>query len=160
MSNFACPNCHSEDVVKFSVAYMEGTQNIKATTYSGGVLGSDFGAAVGKTKGTAQSLSAANSAPPAKKKVWFQIFSGIFGRYFLAWIVGLILGSLFGNVVGSSAGDTIGDFFSKVMWFLCVAGGFRLAYQNYKWNQEEYPAVLEAWNHTYYCRRCGSVFQV
>lgn len=68
MSDFRCPNFHSEDIVKFSVAYMEGTQNFNATTYSGGVLGSSFGAEVGKTSGTAQSLSAANSAPPSKKK--------------------------------------------------------------------------------------------
>lgn len=166
MSKYACPNCESENVMRFSVAYQEGTRQIDARIYQVGVQGNEWGAAVGKAKGTSQSLQAMNVAPPEKKKIASYLIDGIFGLFFVPSFVAVIPFFVLTKIIGHSfkmrpsvvSAFLLTLYVLAVIWY-CVYFAKHF-YKRIQWNRNVYPRLYDDWQHTYYCRRCGTVFRV
>lgn len=137
---FVCPNCHSDQIQRFEVAYTSGLADTSSTTVSGGVLGMrvlGIGGAVSKTKGTSQTVLSAKTAPPSKK-----------GYIKSPLIVGLIVGAIAGGVLNSEIAFNIG--------FL-LSAGYKV-YKAYDFNNNIWPGMMERWRNSYICSRCGNTF--
>ena len=69
-TKFECPNCHSDNIQSFEVAYRNGVTTSSSTTTGLGVgSGGGLGLGTAKTTGTSVSQIAQEVAPPAKKGI-------------------------------------------------------------------------------------------
>lgn len=142
-----CPNCHSPNVQKYEVAFMNGTSVTDSTTVGAGLAGS-LGIGGAKTKSTTQSNMAAVTTPPAK----LSYVKPFIVYLLLSW---LVLGSLGGIVFKG----TMLEAPMKVLLVVVIFGiaGYKV-YRNYKWNAEMWPQLMEQWHHSYVCLKCGNHF--
>jgi len=139
-----CPKCNSENTQTLSVIYEGGTNVTQSTskTRAGGFL-DPVPSITAKTKSTSvtQSKLAQKSNPPEKKKITIQVGVTIFG-------ILLVLTS-FGSQFNISG----------FLFALILTGGF--GYWSYiliKYNKEEWPLLLEKWEKSWYCHKCGEIF--
>lgn len=140
---YQCPNCHSENIQKYEVAFQNGIADVNLTTTGGGVGGDGLFAGAARSNGTQQSALSISTAPPQKKGLFKPILSGIVGGGILSFLVEAITSSI-------SAGTVVG--------YLCFFGGLYGAYQAYQFNKNDLPKLLEQWRHSYVCLRCGHRF--
>lgn len=143
---FVCPNCGSDNIVRFSVAYRNGTSDIDTTTNTGGVgfagghLG--IGGASGHTTGTQMTQLAQEVAPPKKMGYVAPIVIGI--------VVGFIVAALCDHI--STNLEFVGLIaFAAVVYFL----GYKKAYL---YNRDTYPQLMAQWNQSWLCMKCGHKF--
>ena len=135
---FECPSCHSDNVQRFAIAFQNGIADVNTTTAGIGVAG-HFGVGAAKTKGTQQSALSMSVAPPAKKGYLWKVILVLF----LAFIVGGMVGGTLGLIVN----------------FLLGVGGLYLIYrQVYCWNRDVHPQLMDEWQHSFICLRCGNKF--
>lgn len=140
-NQFICPQCHSDNIQKYEVLYMNGTSTSNSTTVGAGIFGS-AGGGVANTTTHSQSHMAATVAPPQKK------------GYVKKFILFLVLFEILAHIVGS-IGDTVYNIASIVAF---VAAGYLVYQQSYLWNRDVYPQLLEQWHHSYVCMKCGNRF--
>ena len=145
-TKFECPNCHSDNIQSFEVAYRNGVTTSSSTTTGRGVgSGGGLGLGTAKTTGTSVSQIAQEVAPPAKK--------GIVKKFLL---IGIILMFLLSAILGSVS-NTLGSIGALLGWVLSGAFVYKTAYL---WNRDVYPQLLDQWHHSYICFRCGQHFTI
>lgn len=128
-----CPQCQSDNIQRLEVIYEGGTQNISASSVTGGVGGRAGLGAVTSTSGQSQSVLAKKLSPPAKKQV---------GRLLLLFPF-VILAFMIDTVVGCVA----------------IAAIVLFMFTNSTYNNKEWPALYQEWIKQWYCNKCGSVFK-
>ena len=139
---FECPQCHSENIQKYEVAYMSGTSTSSSITAGVGIFG-DAGGGVAKTNTSSMTDMAATVAPPQKK--------GIVKKF-------MIMGLIFCIVLGG-IGSAISHYLETPLFLAGWAiAGYLVYKNNYLWNQNVYPQLLEQWHHSYVCLKCGNRF--
>lgn len=135
---FECPNCHSDNIQRYEVAFQNGISSVDTTTAGVGVAGR-LGVGVAKTSGTQQSALSQTVAPPAKK--------GYLGKVILCFFLSLF---------GAGAGGSMGGIVSTV---ILVGTLYFFVYKStYLWNRDVHPQLMEQWQHSYLCLRCGNRF--
>ena len=135
---FECPNCHSDNVQRFAIAFQNGIADVNTTTAGIGVAG-HFGVGAAKTKGTQQSALSMSVAPPAKKGYLWKV------------ILLLVISSIGGAIFGGTLGETVNVL-------LLVGGGYLIYRQVYCWNRDIHPQLMDEWHHSFICLRCGNMF--
>ena len=139
-----CKKCKSDNVKKFEVMYEQGTSNVNLAsgTLGIGITGSRrgvIGLAKTLTSGKSQTLSAEKTKPPKRSRA----LSGT--------IIFLILAIPLSAAFQGFGGWTL---------LVCVLIG---AYPLYKANLSENKKFKEShdiWIRSWYCNKCGSVFQI
>lgn len=134
MKEIRCTHCGSEDVQKASVIFEGGTS--RGTSFSGGSVGGR-GAMV-STVSTSQTTLAAKMQPPP--------------RMGIPKMIACVLGMLFTGAL------TVALLPDREPWwmfwlFLLAVLGFVLL-RGIKHNQA-YPEKIQAYNRTWFCRKCG-----
>ena len=135
---FECPSCHSDNVQRFAIAFQNGIADVNTTTAGIGVAG-HFGVGAAKTKGTQQSALSMSVAPPAKKGYLWKV------------ILLLVISSIGGAIFGGTLGETVNVL-------LLVGGGYLIYRQVYCWNRDINPQLMDEWQHSFICLRCGNKF--
>lgn len=146
--NFSCPQCGSENIQRFSVAFRGGASTIDTKTagtgvgLSGGHLGIGVGGA--HTTGVQMTQLAKEVAPPVKKKYLFPIIASI--------IVSFLLSVFTESIIGA----TVSGFLGFIGFAACL---YFLAYQKtYLWNKNVWPELYNQWEHSWVCLKCGHKF--
>jgi DNA-directed RNA polymerase subunit RPC12/RpoP len=132
-----CPRCGSGDVRTFPVIWEDGTSRMSVGS-AGYVAG---GIAVARTGGTSQTLASTSAAPPEEK-------SNSLVVTFL--VIGLLV------AFGSFSGGNIA--LGVVGVFVAIVTGL-IARENDQYNSNVFPALVQQWERTYRCNRCGNVFE-
>ncbi len=155
-----CTKCESENVQRLSIIYSEGTSKINTSSTSVG-MGSSMrgglssGMARTTTSGTQQSNLAVKARPPTMQNPFF-FFMG-------ALALGIIGGGFVGGFVGAQLFPSDDSSMGTYAFFavLGTAGffGLKKAVVAYRWNNNEWPKLKEAWEHSWMCMKCGSVFE-
>jgi hypothetical protein len=139
----SCPKCRSGEVRRLSLVFREGLSHVDTSTRTVGIgIGAGrlgVGAAQGATTGTHQTVLSREAAPPQRK--------GVSGPIFAAIISGLFV------LVG------LADFsgFTVLCCIVC-AGSIWLARISMRFNRDEFPRLLQAWENSFLCTRCGESF--
>jgi hypothetical protein len=137
-----CSKCGSDETQRLEVVYENGTQNINTHSTSIGVT--SFGSGVGlgsastSTSGKSQSLAAQRGAPPGKKSLKGSIATLIFGLICLFY---------FGGDVGLAFGIIFLVIGGVVFWI------------KYSYNLNKWPPLYDKWQSSWYCNKCGFIFQ-
>lgn len=154
-----CPVCQSQNVQATPVAYHAGVTNIATTSKHGARLGvglASGGLGVGvlgggksKTKGISVSNLSQQLAPPV------QMLSG--------WKkIGCL--SLLAVLLVTFAAAGIGSSTAAIVLLAGLGGaGYWLYYsisKARKYNRDVFPGLMDAWNRSWFCLRCGNVFEV
>jgi hypothetical protein len=149
----ACKACGSTDVRRVPLVREEGTKNISSKSSTGGVgvVGGDlaFGGASTTTTGTESTQLAARLAPPEKRQ---EISGAAAGLGCVAVIVVAVIAMTVG--AGVFFGVLIAGVFA---WLIASAAGVFNDKDSVAWNQTEYPRLLEAWQRSVICTRCGAI---
>jgi len=142
--NLTCPKCTSTEVRKLSLIYNERRSIINTVSQgTGAAFGSGGGMAFGSTStsttGRQQTALSRQAAPPGKKH-WILWSTAAFfcGFYALASIAHPGLGTLV------ALGLTI----------LSV----RFAMSGRQFNNEVHPGLMQQWDQSFMCNRCGAHF--
>ncbi len=142
---FCCPQCHSENIQSYELLYSQNVSSTKSSSTGVGLAtNGKIGIGTADTSGTSITALGKAVAPPAKKSM-----GGCGCFLFLAILLGGFL--LF-----------TGSDLSRIAGFAISGGCLWLATEmekrDKKWNQEEYPKLLDEWQHSYVCMRCGHKF--
>ncbi len=127
---FACPKCGSSDIQKCSVIYQSGTVDHSYTSRSGDNTV--------ETSGTESTALAQSVAPPAKK-------DDSWGSTIACFVIGAILFACEFHIVA-------------LIFGVAGIGNFMSAQEAGKYNSERWPQEYKAWQHSWFCRRCGHCF--
>ena len=155
-----CPNCQSDNIQAVSVAYHAGVTNIntrsKHSAHLGiGLAGGGLGVGVlsgGKTR--TQGVSVSNLSqqltPPSKMDADLKRI-GCLGL--LALVLAIVWGAAAGN--GTAMG---------ILLVAAIGGSSAWAFHAYhkafEYNRDVLPGLLETWNRSWLCLRCGDVFEL
>lgn len=143
--NLACPKCTSAEVRKLSMIYSEGLSTISAmsTGSSSGFSSSGsvgFGTHTTHTSGRQQTALSKQAAPPEKKH----------------WI-------LWSSAAAISGLIALGGLSHPSFWTLVFAGLTVLSVKNAisgkAYNAEVLPGLMQRWEKSFMCNRCGETFQ-
>lgn len=139
----ACPQCHSDNTVKCSVAYASGS-----STGAFGALGIDSGGNVGSIGGSSsnQTLLARKVAPPQEERI---------GCLWVGFVVGAFI--CLGALVAMSETLLGGAFFLLIGGTLCALPIIK-SWQIHN-KLPEYEKRLQFWNASWVCLRCGRIFK-
>lgn len=143
-NKFLCPNCHSDNIQSYPVAYQNGATTSTSKTVGAGFAGK-FG--VGGAVTTTGSLTdlGQSVAPPLKRGYFYKILISMF----IAFIVETTANS-FSGTVGQVSG-----------WVVLIVALYFLAYRyTYVWNRDVYPQLFNTWQHSYICFKCGQRFLI
>lgn len=140
VDTICCPECGSDNVQRYSVAYQSGVSDVTSNTVGVGFNGK-VGVGAAQTNSVSVSAMAASTAPPEKKSV-IKTFL-IFG--FLSVILQVLIKEILPNFLG---------FISIVAYLL----GPYMAYSNYKWNNEVWPELRDEWERSWVCLKCNHRF--
>ena len=145
--NYTCPQCGSENIQRFSVAFRGGASTIDTKTsatgvgFGGGHLGVGVGGA--HTTGVQMTQLAQEVAPPAKKGYLFPIIISIVAYFILGF-------------TDSFLGNTVSHILSILGFAGCI---WLFAYKNtYLWNKTVWPELYNQWEHSWVCLKCGHKF--
>ncbi len=139
--SYTCPECHSENIQRFEIAYQNGISGIDANILGAGISGGGhFGIGGGKTKGVSQTELSKLTAPPRKIRYTTWIILWIV----LWFVISLILPASISNI--AFIVFTIAYFY------------FVMYKRMYYYNHEVYPKRMEEWHHSWICFRCGNRF--
>jgi hypothetical protein len=147
-----CSNCNSTDLKKVSLAYQEGTYDIRTRTGIRGLLfaGGGPGVLVGgaTTRGSQQSALAKRLSPPSKwSYVKLVLSSGVVTLIALFFYVQHVMSS---PPPVSSLPAKLYVVFAPIV-LLLVLGIF------WRHNQSVYPKRFAEWDRSYICQRCGAM---
>jgi hypothetical protein len=155
-----CPKCQSENVQAMPVAYHAGVSNIDTTSKSGprlgvGLAGGGLGVGVlgggrTKTKGISVSSLSEQLAPPV------QMTSGLKKIGCLS-LLGVCLVTFVAAASQNGIATTI------VFLAALIGAGYWIYYsidKAHKYNQNVFPGLMDTWNQSWFCLRCGNVFEV
>jgi len=148
-----CPICKSQDVKKASLAYQEGTQDLKARSrlrgIAPGIDGPDVFAGAVVTEGKQQTGLSKKLTPPSKWSFTrLVLWSGV------VWLATLIvyIRSVMTAAAPVSAGPgwaylvlSAGTFLGLLVWF---------AWHNFV----VFPRRYMEWDRSWFCTRCGAVW--
>jgi hypothetical protein len=142
--NLACPKCTSTEVRKLSLIYNEGLSIINTVSQgSGAAFGSGGGMAFGSTStsttGRQQTALSQQAAPPGKKH-WMLWSTAAFFCGFYA--------------VGSIVHPGLGTLVALGLTVLAV----RFAISGRQFNNEVLPGLMQKWEQSFMCNRCGAHF--
>ena len=141
--NLVCPNCHSENIQRFEIAYHSGVSTSSHTTVGVGYSGGGFGVGTAETTGVSVSNLSQSVAPPEKK----------------GYIKSLIIGLIASSIVQVICEAVIGKTFGGIMSLVAFAGAIYWIYKTvYCWNRDVYPKLLDEWYHSWICLKCGHRF--
>ncbi|MDA8332731.1 MAG: hypothetical protein M0027_16295 [Candidatus Dormibacteraeota bacterium] len=154
-----CPTCHSDDTQAVPVAYHAGVSNIETTSHSGaklgvGLVGGQLGVGVlgggrTKTQGVSLTNQAQQLAPPEEMRPTYRL-----NRRWLWGILVLVVASLLSSI--------------SVILGIAVLLGFAVWLFSWRHSQSEkakaynrdvLPGLLARWNRSWFCRRCGCIFE-
>jgi hypothetical protein len=143
MLTLACPKCGASEVRKLSLIYDEGRSTIRTQSqtvgagFSGGGMG--FGSASTSTTGQQQTALSKQAAPPARK-MW------------LLWgAVAVVSGFM-------ALGGLRHPGFGTLVLIAIVAWAARSAMRGREYNATVHPGLLERWQRSWMCNRCGDMF--
>lgn len=135
-----CPKCNSDQTQRLEVIFENGTQDVNTRSNSVGLASSRGGLGIGTatttTTGKTQSLAAQRVAPPEKKKIAGPIFGIVFG-------VVCMMGGGGWLVFGLALACSCGYVFS----------------QSSSYNKNTWPQLFKNWENSWYCNKCGTVYQ-
>lgn len=139
-----CPKCKSENVQTLQMVHNQGTSisSSESKTHAGGFL--DIIPSVKaktKTSGVSYSKLALKAQAPEKKKI---IVSG--GIVILAALLFPLQFESFSIISLLIHVGIIG-----------ICG--KITYDRLKFNKEEWPALMNEWENSWMCHKCGSIFQ-
>lgn len=152
--SFACPHCQSTEIQRFSVAYQSGISQINTKSAGIGMsLSGKVGIGGAKTKGQSQTELSRMTAPPKKRTYGIWIGCGFVLWFLLAGLVGSIIpnpGALDGTLVDSILKTliTIGAWTPALF----------LMYKTFLYNRDVHPKLMQQWNNSWVCFRCGHKF--
>ncbi|MBR1552633.1 MAG: hypothetical protein IJ631_01315 [Schwartzia sp.] len=143
--DFRCPQCHSENIQSYELIYSQNVSSSKGSSTGVGLTtNGKIGVGTANTSGTSITNLGKSVAPPAKKGL-----GGCGCFLWLAVIFGLLL-----FFMGSSGSRIVGIILAGA----CVWLGTEMDKRDKKWNEEEYPKLLDEWKHSYMCMKCGHRF--
>ncbi len=146
--NFSCPQCGSDNIQRFSVAFRGGASTIDTKTSTTGIGigrgGLGVGTAGSHTTGVQMTQLAKEVAPPAKKKYMFPII--------ISLIIWIVVDRSFLSVMGTTAAGIPGYIsLAAALWYF--------VYQKvYVWNKNVWPGLYEKWEKSWVCLKCGHKF--
>lgn len=129
---FSCPNCGSENIQSCPVIYQSGTVGHSYTTRSG-----DYES---NTSGVESTQLAQSVAPPAQKETF--------------WVPMVILG-----IIAFFAFDSKSYIVAPICGLL-AGGSFMLSQEASEYNEKQWPIDYRNWQRSYFCHRCGNIFQM
>lgn len=149
MSKHTCPKCGSDHIQTFQMIWDSGTSTAVHDTTgvgvgvgSGGGIGLGFGGA--RTQSASVSTLAAKVAPPTAKAI---------PKFFY---FGLVMGALMVLIVKP---PTISEMIVvKILGVAAIAGCGYNIFRIQKWNKEELPPLVAAWEKQWLCHKCGNSF--
>jgi len=149
-----CPNCHSTDLKKVSLAYQEGLSRVNARTRIRGVVVGSYGPdlVVGRatTKGTQQTDISKALTPPKK---WS--YRKLFGWSVLVFLsVGWIV--FYVNTVTKNS-STMSSMPLTIYTVLSASVFIPLLVLFWRHNHSKYQTQYAQWNRSFICERCGAV---
>lgn len=141
-----CTKCGSEKLKKLSLVYEEGLSQVNLSSET--VASGPGGVATGTTtsEGVSQTALSSRASPPQYESTIKLFFMHIVGFCFFGMVLSITLG------IG---GTWLMGLFSLAYIGLAL---FHLL-QNFKFNRDEFPAMLHAWNNSFMCQQCGHVFE-
>lgn len=146
LSPYICPKCGSEQVQALSLIHGAGTSTGRTFGGGFGMTGDgEIGAVQGAAFTSSQSALSQRAAPPEQKAI-----SGLLGLAVLLLIGGVAIGSMTDRTL---VGVVAGFAMFGLVAFLAFDGP--VAY-----NREEWPRLMERWQRTFMCGRCGEFFEV
>lgn len=144
---YVCPNCGSENIQRFSVAYQGGAADIDTTTHSAGIGfgggGIGIGGAKHHTTGVQMTQLAQEVAPPRKRKYWVPLMCAIIAGVIVSIVAGMISDSL--SFLGYIA-------FAAVMYVM--------GYQKTYLFNKQVPEWYAQWERSWICLKCGHKFTI
>jgi hypothetical protein len=143
----SCTTCGSANIQHVSVVHENGLSHIDTTTRGNTIGVGGYGAGGGvfsaTTQGTRQSIASMRAAPPESMPYLLPLV----GIMCFCGIVPILLALFGANLVGVII--QLSWIPLSIIWILYAR----------HYNGREYPALFEAWNRSWYCRRCGTIFQ-
>ena len=140
---FICPHCHSDNIRRFELIYHGSITNSSSSTIGVGYGGGGFGIGSASTDTTSITNLGKTVAPPEKRSYIWSIIGGLIGVCLLQVFLQFIFGRTFGGL----------------MSYVAFAGMVYLIYQEvYCWNRDVYPQLINQWQHSYLCLKCGNRF--
>lgn len=138
-----CPKCGATEVRKLSLIYDEGlsTINTQSQTVGFGFGGGGMatGSAGTSTVGRQQTALSKRAAPPAKKLWW-----------------------LWGGAAAVAAPMALGGILHPGLGTLLLIGftawAVRSAMKGREYNGQVLPGLLDRWQRSWMCNRCGDMF--
>lgn len=140
--NCNCPQCGSDQTQPFRMVYESGTSaGVHHTLGVGLSSGGAIGIGGAQTASTSMTELAAKVAPPEK-----------IGISIIIWLLLAAVGyyAIAGPANAGAAKLTVGLFIG----IPCIRTVFRAV----KFNTRDYPALMEQWEKSWLCRRCGNSF--
>ena len=142
--SFACPHCQSTEIQRFSVAYQSGISQINTKSAGIGMsLSGKVGIGGAKTKGQSQTELSRMTAPPKKLTYGIWIGCGFVASFFLSF--------LFNQILPQEIADGLAIFGSAglALYFM---------YRSFRYNRDVHPKLMQQWNNSWVCFRCGHKF--
>lgn len=133
-SEFKCPVCHSDNIIKASLVVAHGTKSTRTTTVGMGAAGG-LGVGSAESHGVAQSAAAQSLSPPQPMQSGVALFAVVIGLLFLfnqAWVVGAV--ALLMGVVS--------------------------LVRAYRYNRNTLPGLVKTWDELFLCQRCANLFKI
>ena len=150
-----CPNCHSTDLKKVSLAYQEGLSRLNVRTRMRGVVigseGPDLVVGRATTKGT-QHTDVSKALTPPKKWSYRKLFGwSLLVFLSVGWIVFYASTITKNSSTVFSMPLTIYGVLSACVFILLLALFWR--------HNSSYETQYAQWNRAFICERCGTVSQ-
>lgn len=150
---YACPRCESDQIQRFAVVFQTGTARSTHHTSGIGIGGhsegiglAGFGAV---TESASSTLLASQLAPPETKPSLFpNLMRGV---------------CIIFTLVALTAFVQFRDIRLGIVVAIGLAGFWsnHRRYKNLsKWNKEEYPKLVDEWERSWVCHKCGHTFQL
>lgn len=143
---FFCPNCNSDNIQSFKIAYHSGVSTSSHSTVGVGYSNGGFGVGTAETTGVSVSNLSQSVAPPEKK--------GYLKNFFIGYLIVCVI-TYFIKLICESA---VGRTFIVIDYFAIACLLYWFYKEIYCWNRDIYPKLLYQWNHSYICLRCGHRF--
>ncbi len=166
-----CPKCSSPDIQRASMGYMAGVSQVSGAGV-GVTIDGDVG--VGSYGGTQRTLLSQYLSPPEKRwvvlvviiiyclaSIAFAVYSCIKND---ASFAGILAAPLFIPFIARALFVNALDQQDLLVFILLVVAptvaAFFFAKKNKTWNKTIYPQLMQKYNRTWYCRRCGHAWFV
>jgi hypothetical protein len=165
-STLQCPRCGEQDVYALSIVWGQGSSTTTGKTIglgglAGGILpsvtGGAFGAGGSISSSSHSTTLAKQCAPPTKKSLGWPMAAMIFGGLQL---LGSIL--MFAQLLAGYDGDAdpAAAILGVIIGPLLMYFGYHYYVSAQKYNESDYPKLLQEWRSSFICLRCGNRFEI